>query len=425
MKIVLVSTYDAGGGAAIASYRLAQALLAEGHQVHILVAKKTKDDELFVSANNTYLQQKQYFAYFSWERLELLMRLKHKKDIFQFSIAKLGQHIHQHPAIQQADVVNLHWVHHNFLSIDALASLQKTNKPIVWTLHDMWAFTGGCHYTGGCEHFLDSCGQCPYLRWPSKSDLSAQAWRQKQQAFIPGRIHFTTCSKWLTGEAKKSGLLRDETVTPIPNPIDVTVFKPLDKIATKTNMGLDTSKYHILFASANTKDERKGFAYLKAALEKLLTENPALGQQIEVVVFGKMEEAIKEELTGISVRFLGSISNVETIVQAYSAVDVFAIPSLQDNLPNTIMEALACGTPVVGFATGGIPEMVIHQQTGYLSPTKNVAELATGILWAFNHANKPELSQAARNFVMENYTPAIVAAQFLKAYQSAANAISL
>lgn len=424
MKIVLVSTYDAGGGAAIACYRLAQALIGHGHQVNMLVGKKTKTDTLFVAANTTYFSNKNLLARFSIERFMLLLKLKFKKDIFQFSTGYFGQNIHEHPAVLEADVVNLHWVHHNFLSTNAIGELQKTNKPIVWTLHDMWAFTGGCHYTAGCNHYTISCGNCPYLRSPSANDLSAQIWKSKKKMLRPGRIHFVSCSKWLASEVGKSGLLANERVTAIANPIDIGLFKPLDKLASKKALNLEPNKFHILFASANTKDERKGFIYFKAALEKVLATHPGIEQHIEVVIFGKMEEEIKLALEGISVHFLGSISSSETIVAVYNAADIFVIPSLQDNLPNTIMESLACGTPVVGYATGGIPEMIVHQDNGYLCPPKSIDELAAGMLWVFNHPNKEHLQNNARNFVVSHYQHSVIAAQYTTAYQNAFAAIA-
>lgn len=421
MNIVLVSTFDSGGGAAIACYRLAQALQAAGHEITILVAEKKGNDDLFTELNPSFLQQKLLKFRFALERLELLARLKHKKDIFQFSIARFGQDIHSHPAIKQADVVNLHWVTHNFLSLDSLKKLQATGKPIVWTLHDMWAFTGGCHYAGNCDHFMVSCGNCPYSRKPAANDISAQTWQNKRSALKPGYIQYVTCSQWLGNELRKSSLLGKEIVTAIPNTIDTGVFKPQDKTAAKQKLGLNPEKFHMLFASANTKDDRKGFKFFKEALDQITESNPDFKDQVEVVMFGKMTDDSVKQALKVPVKPLGQLSSLEAIAGAYNAADTFVIPSLQDNLPNTIMESLACGTPVVGFETGGIPEMIVHEKTGYLCPPKSVEGLTEGLLWISQHPDSKTLSANARQFVMEQYDAKVVAQRYTNAYQQAIN----
>lgn len=400
MNVLLLNTY-AHGGAGIACRRLQAALRESG-----LV-----DAGLLTAADlgNRW----PFYA----ERLSFLPYERDKSVRFSFSPANFGKNPLRHPLVQKADVLHLHWINQGFLSLKTIAQLAALGKPLVWTLHDMWASTGGCHYSRGCERYKNACGGCPYLRRPGPNDLSHQIWLRKKRFFPPG-IRFVACSEWLAGVARSSGLLHDYEVRAIPNPIDTTLFKPLPQAERdnfRTQKGISPGSFVLLFVAMKVNETRKGFSFLLDALQYLHAQKPDL--QIEIVVLGKSEP---EDFTSLPypVRALGMIRDADEMARAYAAADVFVIPSLEDNLPNTVMESLACGTPVVGFDTGGIPEMTRHLQEGFIAPQGDAQGLANGIYEVLNGKKPPEeYRKAARKKVETHYSNEIVAARYMALYR--------
>jgi glycosyltransferase involved in cell wall biosynthesis len=228
-----------------------------------------------------------------------------------------------------------------------------------------------------------------------------------------------TCSQWLGDVARSSGLLKNYSVTAIPNPIDTDVFKPLpaaERAAFRAAKGIAPGAYLLLFVAMKVSEERKGFRFLQEALDLLKKQQPGL--PLELLVLGKAEPEALAALP-YPVHALGLVQDQATLAQAYGAADAFVIPSLEDNLPNTVMESLACGTPVAGFATGGIPEMVGHGQEGYIAPQGDSRELAAGIVEILQ--GKTALEQyrgAARQKVMANYANAVVAGRYMEVYKT-------
>lgn len=396
MRILLLNTYR-HGGAGVAARRLQVALQSVGTQADLLTADQVGAKWPFYA-----------------ERLSFLPFERDKSIRFSFSLANFGHDIRMHPLVQSADVLHLHWINQGFLSLKNIRQLASLGKPVVWTLHDMWAFTGGCHYSGACDHFRKGCGDCPYLRRPSPQDLSRTILDRKRASF-PENLHFVTCSEWLSEIARSSALLQGYPVEAIPNPIDTETFKPmaaLERRAYRQQIGLRENAQLVLFVAMKISETRKGFHYLQAALEKIKREQPA--RPIEILVIGKSDPAVLQALP-YPVHALGMITEVADLVSAYSAADVFVIPSLEDNLPNTVMESLACGTPVAGFQTGGIPEMVGHRSSGYIAPQGDVAELANGIVYSIdNHAVE---SKNARQKALAEYANSLIAARYRSLYQ--------
>lgn len=401
MKVALVNTY-AHGGAGIACRRLQTALQTQGQETALLY-------------RDTHASKWPFYA----ERLSFLPYEHDKSVRFSYSLANFGTDISQHPDIQSADIIHLHWINQGFLSLKNIQQLAATGKPIFWTLHDMWAFTGGCHYARGCTHYLQSCGNCPYLRVPNEDDLSNRIWKRKQSLFPPN-IHFITCSEWLAQEARSSGLLRNFLIQSIPNPIDTAIFAPISqaqRISIRTQLGVSPSAHLLLFVAMKVSEERKGFKYLLEALQYLKKAYP--DQQYEVLVLGKAEQdAI--DLLPYPTHMLGMVTDIEILSQWYAVADVFIIPSLEDNLPNTVMESLACGTPVVGFQTGGIPEMVDDAQNGYIVPQRDSAGLGKSIFQVLSsHDRLAAFRTAAREKVLRAYTLDVISKRYLDAYQKA------
>lgn len=394
MNILLINTYK-HGGAGIACRRLQEALTSQGHEVSLLTQEDIGGKWPFYA-----------------ERLSFLPFEKDKSVRFSFSLANFGTDISQHPLVQKADVINLHWVNQGFLSLKNIRQLAATGKPLFWTLHDMWAFTGGCHYSRGCRNFEQECGNCNYLHCPSARDLSHRIWQRKKKLF-PENLKIITCSEWLAGEARRSGLFRNSTVQAIPNPINTDVFKPLEDSArqqVRAEMGIAPGVHLLLFVAMKVSEERKGFRFLLEALDwlKANTHLP-----LEILVLGKAEP---EALAAIPypVHPLGLVSDTALLTQYYGLADVFAIPSLEDNLPNTVMESLACGTPVVGFETGGIPEMVEHHNNGVIVPQGNGKELGQAIHYLLSDPQRmADFRMAARNKVLESYAFKAVEARYI------------
>jgi glycosyltransferase involved in cell wall biosynthesis len=399
MKVALLNTYP-HGGAGVACRRLAQALPTAGVEAHML----TRDE---------VGKQWPFYA----ERLSFLPYEKDKSVRFSFSPANFGTDLRSNKVVQQADIIHLHWINQGFLSLQNIAQLASLGKPMVWTLHDMWAFTGGCHYSGDCRHFKRGCGDCPYLRKPGPADLSNRIFRQKQRYF-PKNIQFVTCSGWLAGLARESALLHDYPVTDIPNPIDTAVFAPVTdagRQAYRQALGVPPGTWLLLFVAMKISETRKGFHLLKKSLEHLKATNPELA--LHIMVLGKSDPKALSALP-YPVHALGLVQDVDTLTKAYGAADVFAIPSLEDNLPNTVMEALACGVPVVGFQTGGIPEMVQSGDQGFLAAQGDTEAFANGILNVLEGTVPHSAFRlSARRKATEQYAHSVVAGRYKALYE--------
>ncbi len=413
------------GGAAIACLRLLNTLnQTEGIKATMLVQEKKRDNPNVKAIAETWLQKKLAFERFVRERLYFKFQEKDKEIRFAFSPANSGIDISEHPLVKEADIIHLHWINFGFLSLKSLEKLFKLNKPIVWTLHDMWAFTGGCHHSGDCENYQISCGNCvQYLKTPSSTDLSNKVWQRKNSIFDYSlRLRsgndtvIVGCSQWLSNRAKKSSLLKDFTVKAIPNPLDINLFLPQNKAEARTKLGLPIDKKLILFVAAKVSVIWKGFSYFQASLEILKAQN-SHNQEIELVVLGESDAEMIEKLP-FKAHALGRVSDTNQIVSIYSAADVFVTSSIQENLPNTIMEAMACGTPAVGFEVGGIPEMIENYKNGFLAKYKSAESLAEGMKWILFEANHKDLSNNARQKVLDNYSEKVVIEQYLGVYRN-------
>ena len=411
--ILHLSTFQREGGAAVAATRLHRALRQTGVDSQLLVHTLTSPEAGTSALAESTWQRRRAWGRFVAERLYFLPHEKDKSVRFAFSPARVGADLSQHPLVQQADVLHLHWVNFGFLSLKSLEKLFTLGKPIVWTLHDMWAFTGGCHYSRGCERYLTHCQLCPYLRCPGENDLSYRVFEEKKKRWAAAPITSVSPSQWLGSLVQKAPLSQHRPVRVLPNPLDTALFRPLDRAQIRQQLGLAPTKKYLLFAGANTQDPRKGFAYFRDALR--LLKYPA--SELEVLVFGKSQPEALTQLD-LPVRDLGTLTREADIVAAYNAADLLVVPSLEDNYPNTILEAMACGTPVVGFGTGGIPEQIRHRHDGYLVPSTSADDLARGIDWVLAEVPAERLREAARQRAVDSWSYPVVAGQFSELYQS-------
>jgi len=414
MKVTLINTSDAGGGAPAACMRLLRALQAKQVDVRMDVQEKKTDDPRVKRIVGKLASTINFLA----ERLPFIwFRAEEKSVRFAFSTAHAGTDIGKAADVADAEILHLHWTNGGFLSTYNIKQLFETCKPVVWTLHDMWAFTGGCHYAGDCDHFEHECGDCWMLRDPETNDLSHKGWIKKQDMYAAAKnIVFVTCSNWLAGVARSSALLKDFRIEAIPNPIDTTVFGPKGKAWLRNKWGIDSDSKIILFGAANILDRRKGITYLVEALHDLKKNYPDT-EKIEIVIFGKNKTFDVGSLP-FKAYELNMIDTEDEMAEVYNLADVYVTPAIEDNLPNTVMEALSCGIPVVAFNTGGIPDMVEHLKNGYLAEFKSAADLAKGIDLILNSTEKAAFADNAREKVMNSFTGDIVATKYIGLYNS-------
>jgi len=409
MRVVHLNNSDSQGGAARASYRLHCALLASGVDSKFVVNRKLTDDYTVIGPSNKIAQGTALIKA-SVEAVPLLLYPKRKKSIF--SPANIPDRlIHKLNKIPH-DILNLHWINGGFIKIETLA---KLGKPIVWTLHDMWAFTGGCHVDGNCERYLNSCGKCPKLGSQHKKDLSYKILKRKKSSWKNLNITLVTPSKWLADCARRSSLFSNRRIEVIPNGVNITHFKPLSKEYCKNILGVSPNSKILLFgAMGATSDRNKGFHLLQAALK--LLQQSELQSKLQIVIFGESEPLNPPDL-GFPTQYLGYLNDSISLSVIFSSADVLVMPSIQENLPNTILESLACGTPSVAFNIGGIPDIIEHKVNGYLAKRFDCGDLANGIKWLINNENYKKLSQAAFNKAISTYDIRRVASKYQELYE--------
>ncbi len=417
MKILQINKTDIGGGAAVAAKRLNSALLSNGYDSKLLVqdARSSEggvypvDSSVFSKQLSHFHKSKEHLSFIPYERNAIARK--------SFSCASQGIDISDHPLVKEADILHLHWINDGFLSLKTLGKLFALGKPVVWTQHDMWSFTGGCHFAGTCLEFLEFCSYCPFLRKSGKKDLSARLFAQKRKIYGDSNLSIVTCSKWLRTLSQESKLLRRKDFYNIPNPIDTDLYKPGNKEKARLNLGLPTNKKLILFGADDLNDPRKGFRYLIEALSILGENFPAILDSTELVSFGKINKQIVKHLP-FKLHSFKYVVDPQKLVDIYNAADCYVLPSLQDNLPNTIMESMACGTPVVGFSIGGVPEMVTHNESGYLAEVKNSLSLATGIYHTLFVGDISQLENNARMSAVSQFAEKTVVDQYVEVYKS-------
>jgi len=414
MRVLIVNTSEHTGGAAVAANRLMTALNNNGVKAKMLVRdKETKS--LTVSALPHSLTAQWHFL---WERLLIWLHLHLKRQhLYEIDIANCGTDITKLPEFKEADVIHLHWINQGMLSLKNIRKMLDAGKPVVWTMHDIWPATAICHYARTCEQYYTMCRTCPLL--PSlQGGLTQRIWKRKERMLEGKAITYVACSQWLAGEARKSALLKGQTVTSIPNPIDTHVFHPIDKAEVRKKLGLPVDKQVILFVSQKVTDPRKGMKYFVEAVRLLAEQETVAKDHIVVAILGGHAEDVAKQLV-IPSYPLGYISDPKRIVEVYNTADVFVLPSLEDNLPNTIMEAMACGVPCVGFQVGGIPEMIDHRQNGYVAKFKDAADLADGIRYVLDEENRETLKKQSIHKVAHCYSQQSVAKRYIEVYEAA------
>lgn len=415
MRVLIINTSERIGGAAIAANRLMEALKDNGIKAMMLVRDRQTDSLSVVELKKSWWKVWQFI----WERVVIWGANSFKKnDLFAVDIANTGTDITSLPEFIQADVVHLHWINQGMLSLNDIKKIAESGKPIVWTMHDMWPFTGICHYSGDCDLYKTHCNSCPLLFKGSAKDLSYRTYNKKEKLLNNARIYFVACSKWLENKAKESTLLKGQKITSICNAINTNLFKPRDKKEARDKFRLPLDKKLLLFGSLKITDKRKGMDYLVEACKILKEKNPELCNELGIVVFGKEADSYSS-LFPFPIYSLEYINSEKKLVDVYNAVDLYVTPSLQDNLPNTIVEAMACGIPCVGFNTGGIPEMIDHLHNGYVAQYKSSEDFANGIEWTLKKENYKNLSEIAYRKAVSSYSMNAIARKYIEVYNNA------
>jgi glycosyltransferase involved in cell wall biosynthesis len=421
LRVVHLNTYDGNGGAGRACLRLSDALNANGINSEVLAYYKFGQNPKIGSFTKSPIAKA--MAIFNIMAERYLAKLFVKAVKTPFSLQWFGKSIFKHPALKSADIIHLHWVNHGFLTPKFLAQLDELDKPIVWTFHDSNAFTGGCHVRYSCEHFHQQCGNCPVLRFDGKNDISHKNWLRKQKAYSELNFHIVAPSKWMAASVKQSSLLGLRKTSVIPNTIETDVFKPYVKAEAKKILKIPADHFVLMSGFMPSKnDKHKGAQYLIDALNELASRPEIPNDKIELVIFGNKDEKNMPSFP-FKTTFLGTINKDEHLAKCYAAADAFITPSLEDNLPNTVMESLACATPVIAFTTGGIPDMVKHLENGYLAKYKNATDLADGIEWLYLHEDKEAIQKEARKTILNHFAPAVIATQHEELYLELLNAM--
>jgi glycosyltransferase involved in cell wall biosynthesis len=404
IDVLFVNTYEKSGGAARAAYRIFSEVRNRSAKAHYLTLTKESSStgtsgrihrSILGAIVRALTRLNGIPLYFYPQRPQGTFTPNFWPNPLRIRLAQF-----------KTKLVHLHWVGAGLLGIEELAQL---TCPIVWTLHDAWAFTGGCHYTGDCEGFKQLCGCCPQLGSQRDDDYSRTLMRKKTKVFEKLDLTVVTPSRWLAQMARQSNLFARRRIEVIPNGLDTETFKPVHQHTAREGIGIQPDGPVLLFGAQVLTDPRKGWDLLCAALRRL-------NRPCTVMVFGKGNVCV-ENASHITVHRLGNFADDASLARIYSAADVYVCPSREDNLPNTVAEALACGTPCVAFAVNGLTDMIEHKVNGWLASPFDPADLAEGISWLLQCPEPDRLRHAAREKAVTEYSIAVMGDRYMALYE--------
>jgi len=400
LKIAILNSHDNVGGAAKAMYRLHKGLKQLDVDSKLIVREKhLKDPNSFsIKRSESDMLIERAVQKYCID----LNRTTVSNTFFSFNYGNLDKELLAY--CSESNVINLHWVDH-FISNRDLATLVNLNKPIVWTLHDQRALTGGCHYSAGCVNYINDCGDC-HMLIDDRYHLPSRVLKQKQEIINHANITVVSPSKWLAAESKKSRLFSNSRIEVIPNAVDTGVYQQFNKHESKLELGINTNAVVMQFGAQNGGATRKGFRYLlkslHIALENKRFREKCKKNEVIILCLGQTDDAIAE--LPVKKILMGYVDDEETMAKMYSATDVFILPSIEDNLPNTILESMACGTQVIGFDTGGFSD-IVSNKTGLIVEKGNCEKLALAIIDAvLNDNDRNNKNNICRSIVENNYT---------------------
>ncbi|MGG6293722.1 glycosyltransferase family 4 protein [Leptolyngbya sp. AN02str] len=410
MNVLHLCESDIDNGGARAAYRLHQGLRSLDCNSQMLVRAKFSNDK-------TVIPDRSLRTRLGPPASGLPLKLYSKRSGAMFSPQWFPDSFASRVKQSPADIINLHWICNGYLQIETLT---RFCQPLVWTLHDMWPFTGGCHYNECCENYKVSCGSCPQLGSDRPSDLSRWVWRRKAKAWNGLNLTLVATTSWLADCARSSALFRSSRIEVIPLGLDTEKYRPHNRYFAREAFNLPQDKALILFGAMNgTSDRRKGFHLLQPALQRLSTSG--WQDQLELVIFGASQPEEPIDL-GFKTHYVGRLNDDLSLALVYSAADVMIVPSVQEAFGQTASEAISCGTPVVAFNATGLKDVVEHQQTGYLATPFETEDLAKGIAWVLEDQERyQKLQTQARKKALQEFALNVQAARYLSLYQQLLN----
>jgi glycosyltransferase involved in cell wall biosynthesis len=414
LQILTLNWSDTDGGAARASYRVARKVIELGVPLQMRVMRKFSNDPWVMGADG--LLERIWASVLERAERKLVELSGAKSKDLTWNFNSLPNFMFPQSMYEAASVVHINWVGKGTLP---LSNVPKIGKPLVWTLHDSWAFTGGCHIPYECRRFEEGCGNCPQLRVPSPKDASHRHWIKKSECFSNTNSHFVAPSSWMAEQARGSSLIGHLPISVIPNGLDTNIFRPWKKTLAREILKLPHEKHLILFGAmyADT-DQNKGLSLLIESLKILQSRKMSFAENYELIIFGSCSTAYLKDVP-IPARVLGIINDDNKLAQIYSAVDVTVVPSKMESFGQVALESLSCGTPVVAFATTGITDIVKHMENGYLARKFDTNDLANGILLMCESNDFTRaLTLYARKWVLNTFDINITARQYLTLFES-------
>ncbi len=377
MRILMLNTHASVGGAATAMFRLHRGLRQQGHDSHIIARLNSE------GIREAHQIQDLVEGRFSQPELLLDMIGRHASEKLgvPYSKHRSTKHLLRSKLVAEADIIHLHNLHGDYFNYNQLPSLTQI-KPTVWTLHDMWALTGHCAYSFECERWKSGCHDCPLLVEPGRSmveprptltDRTRSIWNLKRNVYKNSQIHVVAPSTWLFELVNQGILSNAASIHHIPYGIDLSTFRPRSQAKARWALDIPQDDKVILFVAEHLSNGRKGYQFLKEALAKITNSKDIT---LAIVGSGAVDD---EDLGRFNTRKLGRISDESLFNLAFCFADLFLFPSLADNLPLVVLEALASGTPIIAFDVGGVPDMVRHMETGYLAKYRDSEDLARGV----------------------------------------------
>lgn len=408
MNVVIINKSDFKGGAAVFTYRLMNALRQEGVNASMLVAEKLTDSpHVHIAASDWKIKKS-----FLWERLKIfLTKGVDRSNLFKIDTAAAGLPIYNHPLVKEADIICLNWVNQGILSLKGLRKLTLAGKPVVWTMHDMWCFTGICHHAGSCRRFEQECGECRLLgSGAAFDDLSRKTWLRKFTSY--GDIHFVAVSNWLANLASESSLLHNRPITVIPNTYPYR--------QTSSNKRERSPKFRILFGAARLDDPVKGLPILIKATELLSKNYPDAAAKLELITFGTPKDPHSIDHISIAHTHLGRITGEDALREVYKGADAVVSTSLYESFGGTLVEGQMSGCIPIAFDRGGQADIIDHLETGYLARwdddvTNAAGNIARGIMWAMNQ-NAEEMEERMLKRARQKFDAPVVAKKYIELF---------
>ena len=411
IKVLHIIAGSMDGGAARGAYLLHKALLQKGVDSIVMSDTTDKPEESI-----HLVQREKGLKGFMWafvrRVLNIVLRLYRRRKRHIFSTGFDGVDLTRNSLFSQADIIHLHWIN----GLVAVRSLREINKPVIWTMRDMWPFTGGCHYSMGCFAYQSGCGACPQLGSTNRYDLSRLVFDHKA-ASLPKNLYLVGISQWLSDLARRSTIFGASDIRTISNNVNTASFYPSDQAVARSALGLPPSNKIVLLGAQAPTDFYKGFDLFMAAAEAIGLQN------IHFLFFGQLMDDNLRDLP-FPYTNLGFIESNEVLRMVYSAADVFVAPSRMEAFGKTVAESLSCGTPVVCFDSAGPGEIVHHKVTGYKAKPFESYDLAAGIKWVLSLSTNEvqSLRKEASRRALSKYDPARIATEYTDLYAEAVRA---